>query len=540
MTALKVAFPTKVDITKISNCKQRRDEMVADYYTRLHLLFNDHGGMTEPTERGDTPTLWESHMIKWFLDGLLPHISADIKKSCVGYEDARLTDLIRHAKHAENQITAEKGEGERQKRETGSGCPSPPAQNFRQKNMAGKEQQRPARNWRGPGFNRRGRDHGRRGRMADRAEDIRGWERMSATYAGRRAGVIVPCNDSPVRTPIFPVKKVRDEGAPTEWREYSTSTTVLPFRYSLAPRTFSRCVETVLEPLRRTGMRVLFYLDDLLLLARSKEEAAVQTMTLVVHLSNLGFAINWKSSPLPSQQVIYLGVELDSVSMRAQLSQQREGALTALLHLITPHNVVTALSVMQLLGMMSAGHVTVPLGLLHMRRLQRWFIRLCVDPIRQRRCMVSIPPSVGPDLAYWGNPHVLSVGVPLGRVTSHISVFTDASLSGWGGTCLTETVGGQWPAHMSLHINALELLTVWKVIQHFAPLLQNQHVLIGTDNRAVAAYITRQGGVCSAQLLNIARKLLDWAHTHLLSIRAMYIPGEQNRGADIMSRGGHR
>ncbi|KAI3374167.1 hypothetical protein L3Q82_006014 [Scortum barcoo] len=136
MTALKVAFPTKVDITKISNCKQRRDEMVADYYTRLHLLFNDHGGgMTEPTERGDTPTLWESHMImiKWFLDGLLPHISADIKKSCVGYEDARLTDLIRHAKHAENQITAEKGEGERQKRETGSGCPSPPAQNFRQK-----------------------------------------------------------------------------------------------------------------------------------------------------------------------------------------------------------------------------------------------------------------------------------------------------------------------------------------------------------------------------------------------------------------------
>ncbi|KAI3360523.1 hypothetical protein L3Q82_002412 [Scortum barcoo] len=52
---------------------------------------DEHSGMTEPTERGDTPTLWESHMIKWFLDGLLPHISAAIKKSCVGYEDARLT-----------------------------------------------------------------------------------------------------------------------------------------------------------------------------------------------------------------------------------------------------------------------------------------------------------------------------------------------------------------------------------------------------------------------------------------------------------------
>lgn len=31
-------------------------------------------------------------------------------------------------------------------------------------------------------------------------------------------GVIVPCNNSEVRTPIFPVKKIRDNGMPTEWR----------------------------------------------------------------------------------------------------------------------------------------------------------------------------------------------------------------------------------------------------------------------------------------------------------------------------------
>ena len=97
-------------------------------------------------------------------------------------------------------------------------------------------------------------------------------------------------------------------------------------------------------------------------------------------LSSLGFTINWiKSSRLPSQYVIYLGVELSSASMRARLSRQRVEAMTALLHRVTPHNVVTALSVMQLLGMMSAGHVVIPLGLLHMRRLQRGLIRLCID-----------------------------------------------------------------------------------------------------------------------------------------------------------------
>ena len=109
----------------------------------------------------------------------------------------------------------------------------------------------------------------------------------------------------------------------------------------------------------------------------------------------------------------------------------------ALLHHLTPHNVVTVLSVMQLLDMMSAANVVIPLGLLHMRRLQRWFIRLRIDPVRQRRRMVSIPPSVGPDLVHWRNLHTLSAGVPLGRAASHISVFTDTSLSGWGGTCLS-------------------------------------------------------------------------------------------------------
>ena len=151
-------------------------------------------------------------------------------------------------------------------------------------------------------------------------------------------------------------------------------------------------------------MRVLFYLDDLLLIARSKEEAAFQTKKLVIHLSNLGFAINWKkSSPLPSQSVMYLGVELDSAVMRARLSQQRTETLWSLLRRCSPGSVVTALSVMRLLGKMSAAHT---------RRLQRWFSRLRIDPVRQRRLKVTIPLSVGPDLTHWGDPRTLTRGVP--------------------------------------------------------------------------------------------------------------------------------
>lgn len=70
-----------------------------------------------------------------------------------------------------------------------------------------------------------------------------------------------------------------------------------------------------------------------------------------------------------------------------------------------------------------------------------------------------------------GAPGPLTAGVPLGRVTSHVSVFTDASLSGWGGMCQSQVVGGQWRTPPSLHINCLELATVLKVLKHFSPLL---------------------------------------------------------------------
>ncbi|CAB1431433.1 unnamed protein product [Pleuronectes platessa] len=120
------------------------------------------------------------------------------------------------------------------------------------------------------------------------------------------------------------------------------------------------------------------------------------------------------------QIVTYLGVELNSaVECRSHNSEWR------ILQLFSPAqcppNVVTALSVMRLLGMMSAGHVVVPLGLLHMRRLQRWFIRLHVDPILVRtdnKATVAYISRQGGDRAVYipgmlnMGADILSIGIP--------------------------------------------------------------------------------------------------------------------------------
>lgn len=55
-------------------------------------------------------------------------------------------------------------------------------------------------------------------------------------------------------------------------------------------------------------------------------------------------------------------------------------------------------------------------------------------------------PSLQSHLPYWKKTQVLSMGISLGRVTSHISVYTDVFLTSWGGMYESQIVGGGTPA----------------------------------------------------------------------------------------------
>lgn len=56
-------------------------------------------------------------------------------------------------------------------------------------------------------------------------------------------------------------------------------------------------------------------------MASSSDSVALHTAELVQHLSLLGFTINWqKSSPHPSQSIIYLEMHMKSLDMKARLS----------------------------------------------------------------------------------------------------------------------------------------------------------------------------------------------------------------------------
>ena len=87
---------------------------------------------------------------------------------------------------------------------------------------------------------------------------------------------------------------------------------VLPFGLSLAPLTFTRCMDAVLAPLRQQGLSILNYLDDWLICANSEELCRQHVALLLTHIQCLGLCLNTKKSKLqPCRVTNSLGMVLD-------------------------------------------------------------------------------------------------------------------------------------------------------------------------------------------------------------------------------------
>ena len=90
----------------------------------------------------------------------------------------------------------------------------------------------------------------------------------------------------------------------------------LPFGLSSAPRAFTKMLKPVAALLRSQGVRVVFYLDDILLLHQSKGKLWKIFQLVLDLLQNLGFTI------------IFLGGLLNSVTMNLSLPQEKLCAIT--------------------------------------------------------------------------------------------------------------------------------------------------------------------------------------------------------------------
>ena len=158
--------------------------------------------------------------------------------------------------------------------------------------------------------------------------------------------VTLPHGDSSVSPEFHPSRRLYDLPGPARRSSSGSSSSrfasfsslrgrrkpfqfrVLCFGLTTAPQVFMRIMAPVSAILHRHGVRMLRYLDDWLILASSKIACLQSRDRLLSVCTELGIQVNLtKSSLVPSQSIVYLGMEIHFLPFIARPTPARANNL---------------------------------------------------------------------------------------------------------------------------------------------------------------------------------------------------------------------
>jgi hypothetical protein len=312
----------------------------------------------------------------------------------------------------------------------------------------------------------------------------------------------------------------------------------LPFGLSLSPWIFTAVVKELVATARRQTIRIRAYLDDWLVLARSRRQCQADTEKVMELAAQLGFSINFsKSELIPAQRFLYLGMDIDTEQWSLRPSSSRVERLLSKLSALRAADVASARSLAALMGHFESLVPLVPLAGVFKRPFQRGFQDRWDQAGSPWETLVPLGAWFLEVTGRWTDSAWLTHGVPIVLPPPGAEVFTDASLEGWGAHCSEHSAQGSWSLEQSnWHINLLEMKAVALALEAFLPFLPKGVIKVRSDNSTVVAYINRQGGTVSRSLSLQVETLLIWASSHSLELVAVHVQGAANVLADALSR----
>ena len=315
--------------------------------------------------------------------------------------------------------------------------------------------------------------------------------------------------------------------------------TCLPFVLATSPQEFTKLLQPVVALLRQQGVKLHIYLDDWLIRADTPKQAKLHAQTTIRVLQFLGWIINYEKSDLtPSQDFQFIGMQFNTRQFTvAPLPKMRLKVQSVHQHWMTDPN-ITARDLHRLLGMLVFMALLVRRGRLRLHLVQWWAATAWCQRTGSWSDRIQVPQWVLSEVAWWASPAVLQ-GLPLAAKETEVTLFTDASSSGWGaqlGSCSTR---GQWSASQrSWHINALEMQAVINAVRDFLPHLRSRLVRLMCDNAVTVAYINNEGGTRLHTLMQMTIRLLKWCDRKAITLVPVHLPGVHNIQVDSLSRVG--
>ena len=303
-----------------------------------------------------------------------------------------------------------------------------------------------------------------------------------------------------------------------------------------AHQTSKTCHNTFL---RTRNIRLLIYLDDILIVSLDIKTLKEQTGQVLDLLQSLGFIINFEKSVLtPSPIMEFLGLLVDSRTMMFYLPSHKVTRTIELCNALLQNRTVSLRELAQLLGFLESTRPAVWLAPLHFRHLQYCLIQQLARNKGSYDGLVCLQLLAKGELQLWWISNIRQVNGSLIHPPScEMTITSDGSKLGWGAAYGLQITKGSWSSReRSLHINILELKAAFLAIQSFLKHKTNMSIKLRLDNTTAVSYVNNKGGTHSPELMALALELWTWCLSRDIYIQAEHLPGVQNCLADKESR----
>ena len=288
----------------------------------------------------------------------------------------------------------------------------------------------------------------------------------------------------------------------------------LPFGLATSPFVFTRLMVTIATHLRRRSVVLFPYLDDWLVRNQIRADILRDQQFTIKLISSLGLIINEKKSDLiPAQNFVFIGMEFLTHKNIVRVPWDRVQDILSLVLWFKKQEQVSARLFLSLLGKLSAAAQFVVLGRLHLRPLQMALFAQWKPHVLPLEHCILINMQIKSHLEWWNSRERFAQGVLLKPPLPSHTLFTDASLSGWGAHLEPEGLlfHGVWSLDQSaLRINVLEMKAILLALKQCHQHVNNTTVMIATDNSSVVAYLRKQGGTHSPSLCMEVWETLRW------------------------------
>ena len=319
------------------------------------------------------------------------------------------------------------------------------------------------------------------------------------------------------------------------WNDDLYFDTVLAMGQRNAAMACSRTTNAIMHMHHEDGYLGTSYLDDLIgVAAASYASDAYQNLGEL--LQELGLLENFDKACPPSVVQLVLGVEINTVEGTISVTGDRMLEIKDLLSEWEKKTKSSKVELQSLIGKLQFISKCV--------QQSRIFVNRLLDTLRtlSDRKSFKIACSFRKDLRWWSKFVDIFNGVsyipPLVWEEPDITFSTDSCLTGCGGICAREYFHASFPKFIQdqgLPIHKLEMLAVLVGVRLWGKNCEGQKIRIYCDNDAVVQ-VLNSSKTRDSFMATCLRELWFEVSKYRFQLRAIHLPGEDNRIADWLSR----